>query len=90
MLIADGANVNAMDDTGRTPWQILLEYGGRFSQELKAILVENGADQPDKTVDRNFPNWEFEWKWKDGTNWMKTLLHKERYPRGRRALAVVG
>jgi len=87
MLIADGANVNAMDDTGRTPWQIHLEHGGRFSQELKAILVENGADQPDKTVDRNFPNWEFEWKWKDGTNWMKTLLHKERYPRGRRALA---
>jgi ankyrin repeat protein len=86
MLIVDGANVNAMDDTGRTPWQILLEYGGRFSQQLKEILVENGADQPDKTVYRNFPNWEFEWKWKDGKNWMKTLLHKERYPRGRRAL----
>ena len=86
MLIAEGANVHAMDDTGRTPWQTNLEYGGRFSPQLKAILVENGADQPDKTVYRNFPNWEFEWKWKDGTNWMKTLLHKERYPRGRRAL----
>ena len=87
MLLADGANVNAMDDTGRTPLHIVREYGGRFSQELKEILIENGAGVSDKTIDGNFPNWEFEWKWKDGTNWMKTLLHKERYPRGRRALA---
>ena len=49
MLIAGGANVNAMDDTGRTPWQISMENPQRFSPELKEILVENGADKPDKT-----------------------------------------
>ena len=84
MLIAEGANVHAIDNTGRTPWQISLEYPRRFSHQLKQILVENGADQPDKTVCRNFPDWEFEWKWRDGTDWIKTLLKKERYLRGRR------
>ena len=89
MLIADGANVNAMDDTGRTPWQISLEYPQRFSQELKEILVENGADKPDKFVDINFPDgkWEFAWKERGEANWIKTLLKKERYRHGRRALA---
>ena len=66
MLLADGANVNTMDDTGRTPWQILLEYGGRFSQELKAILVENEADQPDKTVYGNFTDGKVSVPWGNG------------------------
>jgi ankyrin repeat protein len=88
MLIADGANVNAMDDTGRTPWQIHLEHGGRFSQELKAILVENGADQPDKTVDRNFTDGTFAWKKRVEIDWIKTLLRKERYHSNRRADAL--
>jgi len=87
MLIADGANVNAIDDTGRTPLHIVLEYGMRFSQELKEILIENGADLVDKTVDGNFPDGKFAWEERAGTNWIKTLLKKERYRRGRRALA---
>jgi ankyrin repeat protein len=87
MLIAGGANVNAMDDTGRTPLHLVREYEGRFSQELKEILIENGAGVTDKTIDGNFPDGKFAWKERAETDWKKTLLHKERYPRGRRALA---
>jgi hypothetical protein len=88
MLLADGANVNALDDTGRTPWQIHLEHGGRFSRELKATLVEKGADQPDTPVDRNFTDGTFAWKTRVGSDWVKTLLRKERYHSNRRADAL--
>jgi ankyrin repeat protein len=87
MLLANGANVNAMDDTGRTPLQIVLEYGGCFSNELKEILIENGADLSDKVVDGSYPEGEFAWKEKSWENWMKTMLKKERHHSGRRSRA---
>jgi ankyrin repeat protein len=85
VLIAEGANVNAMDDTGRTPLQIALEYGGRFSHELKEILIENGAELSDKKVDGDFPDGKFPSTFLSmgifqeeivGKNWIKTLLKK--------------
>jgi ankyrin repeat protein len=89
-LLADGADTHALDDTGRTPWQLLLEYEGqRFSPELKEILVKNGADQPGKTVtDGGVTDGTFAWKTGAGADWMKTLLKKERYHSNRRAEAL--
>ena len=87
MLLADGANVNAMDDTGRTPLQIVLESERRFAPELKEILIENGADLSDKTVDGSYRAGKFSWTDSYGENWIKTMLKKERHHRGRRAIA---
>jgi hypothetical protein len=49
MLLMNGANVNAMDNSGRKPLDIALEYEGRFSPQLKEIL-SGGEELSDKTV----------------------------------------
>jgi hypothetical protein len=43
MLLAYGANVNAVDDTGHTPLDIMKEYEQRYSPELKEILLASAA-----------------------------------------------
>jgi Ankyrin repeats (3 copies) len=45
MLVADGADVNAVDLTGRTPLHELYTYtAGLISPDVVKLLVTNGAD----------------------------------------------
>jgi ankyrin repeat protein len=87
MLLANGANVNAMDDSGRTPLRLAMEIGGRYASQCKEILIANGADLVGKVVKGSYPEGESAWDERSGKPWMEILQKKERYHSGRRDLA---
>jgi ankyrin repeat protein len=87
ILLANGANVNAMDDSGRTPLRLAMEIGGRYASQCKEILIANGADLVGKVVNGSYPEGEFAWDERAGENWLETLQKKERHHSGRRDIA---
>jgi len=54
MLLKNGANINAKDNSGLTPLHLAAKYG-RSYEELLPLLIENRADINAKTNDGKTP-----------------------------------